>query len=121
MSAMLIFTAIGHFAFTKGMSAMIPDFFPIKSEIVLATGILEILLAVGLLFPNYRTLTGWILIIFFLLLLPANINASLQNLNYQTGEFDGPGLFYLWFRVPLQVVFIVWVYVSAIITISKPL
>lgn len=28
ISAMLIFTALGHFKFTKGMSLMIPDYFP---------------------------------------------------------------------------------------------
>jgi len=28
MSAMLLFTAVGHFVFTKGMSLMLPDFVP---------------------------------------------------------------------------------------------
>ena len=30
MSIMLVFTAIGHFAFSKGMALMIPDFIPLK-------------------------------------------------------------------------------------------
>src|SRR5690348_8129513 len=42
MSAMLAFTAIGHFAFTKGMAMMLPDFIPFKSETVYLTGIIEI-------------------------------------------------------------------------------
>jgi len=34
MSMMLIFTAIGHFVFTKGMSMMIPRFIPFKESFV---------------------------------------------------------------------------------------
>lgn len=110
MCTMLLFTALGHFLFTEGMSKMIPDFIPLKPTVVLVTGVFEILLAIGLLFPNYQKTTGWILIVFLLLMLPANIKASLENLNYQTGTYDGKGLSYLWFRIPLQLFFIAWVY-----------
>jgi len=114
MSIMLVLTAIGHFAFTKGMSMMIPKFIPFKESFVYLTGIFEILLAIGLLIPNLKTVTGWILIIFLLLMLPANIYASVNNVNFQKGTFDGNGVLYLWFRIPLQVMFIVWTYSSTI-------
>jgi uncharacterized membrane protein len=96
------------------MTAMIPDFVPLKLPIVYATGILEILMAFGLVFSNYQFVVGWILIIFFLLILPANIKAAMENINYQTGEHSGEGLSHLWFRIPLQIIFIVWVCLSAI-------
>ena len=114
MSIMLLFTAIGHFAFTKGMSMMIPNFIPHKETFVHLTGIFEILLAIGLLIHRLKYITGWILIIFLLLMLPANIYASIHNINYQKGTFDGNGLAYLWFRIPLQFLFIIWTYFSAI-------
>ena len=114
MALMLIFTAIGHFAFAKGMAAMVPSFIPWKYELVIGTGILEVVFALGLLLPGYRDLTGWFLILFFILVLPANIKAALDGLNYQTGALDGPGVAYLWFRIPLQVGFIVWVYFAAV-------
>lgn len=114
MSAMLIFTAIGHFAFTKGMAAMLPDFIPAKTEVVLLTGLLEIFLAIGLLLPNYRNTIAWILIMFLILALPANIKAAIENINYQTGELNGEGLSYLWFRIPLQIFFIFWTYLTSI-------
>jgi uncharacterized membrane protein len=114
MAAMLVFTAIGHFVYSEGMTAMIPDFVPLKLPIVYATGILEILMAFGLVFSNYQFVVGWILIIFFLLILPANIKAAMENINYQTGEHSGEGLSHLWFRIPLQIIFIVWVCLSAI-------
>ena len=114
MCAMLFFTAIGHFAFTKGMSMMIPWFIPLKTELIYLTGFIEILLGIGLLIPRFKIYTGWILIAFFILLLPANIYATIKHIDYQKGTYDGNGLNYLWFRVPLQLFFIFWVYLSSL-------
>jgi uncharacterized membrane protein len=114
MAVMLVFTAIGHFAFTKGMTMMLPDFIPFKTEIIYLTAIIEIIAGLGLLIPSFRVWTGWALILFFILLLPGNIKAAIQHIDYQKGTFDGNGPNYLWFRIPLQILFIVWTYVSAI-------
>jgi len=114
MSIMLAFTAIAHFAFTKGMEMMIPGFIPFKKGMVYLTGVIEILAAIGLLIPKFRVVTAWLLIVFFVLLIPANIKAAIRHIDYQKGTFDGNGVAYLWFRVPLQIVFILWTYFSAI-------
>lgn len=114
MSIMLVFTAMAHFVFTKGMEMMIPDFVPLKKIMVYLTGVIEVCAAVGLLIPATRILTGWLLIAFFILLLPANIHAAIKHLDYQKGTYDGAGLGYLWFRIPLQILFIVWTYFCAI-------
>jgi uncharacterized membrane protein len=110
MSTMLLFTAVGHFAFSKGMAMMLPDFIPLKKEIVYATGLIEILAVIGLLIPSYRHLASVLLIIFFILILPANIYAAFKKIDYQKGNYEGIGMDYLWFRVPLQVLFITWVW-----------
>ena len=114
MSIMLVFTAIAHFVFTKGMSMMIPDFVPFKENVIYLTGIFEILLAIGFQIPKFRIISGWLLIVFLLFMLPANIYASIHKVNYQKGTFDGNGLLYLWFRIPLQILFIIWTYISTI-------
>jgi len=121
MAIMLVFTAIGHFAFTKGMAMMIPPMIPFKTTLIYLTGIFEILMAICLLIPKLGHLTGWVLILFFVLMLPANIYASFHEINYQKGTFDGHGLLYLWFRIPLQVLFIVWVYLSSVKSIPNSL
>jgi uncharacterized membrane protein len=110
MSVMLLFTAIGHFAYSKGMMMMLPDFIPYKKEMVYATGLIEVLAAIGLMIPAYRHLTSIMLIIFFILILPANIYAAIKKVDYQKGTYKGNGLDYLWFRVPLQILFIAWVW-----------
>lgn len=111
---MLVFTAIAHFVYTQGMVMMLPDFIPYKKNLIYVTGVIELAAAVGLVIPSIRALTGWFLIAFFVLLLPANILAAIRHIDYQKGTSDGNGLNYLWFRVPLQVLFVVWTYISAI-------
>src|ERR671927_327844 len=64
LSIMLLFTASAHFAFTKGMTMMIPSFVPYKTEVIYLTGIIEIIAAIGLLIPNFKETTGWLLILF---------------------------------------------------------
>lgn len=114
MSVMLLFTAASHFIFTKGMAMMVPGFVPYKTEMVYLTGVIEIIAAIGLLLPAIKVWTAWTLIIFFVILLNANIKAATEHIDYEKGTFEGKGPGYLWFRVPLQLFFIVWTYVSAI-------
>ncbi|WP_051663984.1 DoxX family protein [Dyadobacter crusticola] len=114
MAAMLVVTGLAHFGFTKGMEMMLPDFLPFKRELVWITGILELAAAAGLLLPKFTWLTGWLLIVFFVMILPANIYGAMHHINLQTASYDGDGPGYLWFRVPLQLFFIAWVYLSAI-------
>lgn len=114
MAVMLMFTALGHFMFTEGMAMMLPDFVPYREAMVYGTGVIEIAAGIGLLIPLLRRLTAYLLILFFILILPSNIYAAIHQIDYQTGNLDGHGLMYLWFRIPLQIIFILWVYLSTI-------
>jgi len=110
MGVMLLFTAIGHFKFKTSMAAMIPLFIPKKVEIVLLTGVLEILFAIGLAIESTRYFTGIALIIFYIAILPANIYAATHRINYEDLHKPGPGPKYLWFRIPFQLFLIAWVW-----------
>ena len=110
MAAMLLFTAMAHFAFTRGMIMMLPDFIPFKKAMVYITGIAELAGAAGLLLNAWFALASMMLILLFMLMLPANIQAALKRINYEKGTLDGKGPGYLWFRVPLQFFFIAWIY-----------
>ncbi len=110
LAGMLVFTAIGHFAFTKGMARMLPEFVPFPVGIVYFTGFLEILAAAAIFFPSLCFLTGCLLIAFFIMVLPANIYASWKGIDYRTGKLGGNGRSYLWFRIPFQILLIVWTY-----------
>ena len=110
MSCMLLFTAIGHFAYSKGMAMMIPGIIPFKTATVYLTGLIEIAAAIGLLILSLRHITSLLLIIFFIAILPANINAAIHKVDFQKGTNEGNDLKYLWFRIPLQLFFIAWVW-----------
>jgi len=110
MAAMLLFTSIGHFKFPEGMSMMMPPFIPSRKLVVYITGFIEIAAAVALMIPSAAKSTGWFLIAFFVVLLPANIYAASKRVNYEKGTYDGPGPVYLWFRIPMQIFLIGWVY-----------
>lgn len=114
LSMMLLFTAAGHFVFTQGMAMMLPPVVPAKTAVVYWTGAIEIMPAVGLHIPATRRMTGLWLILFFILVLPANVYAAMQQVDYQKGTYEGNGPPYLWFRVPLQVFFIGLTYWSAV-------
>lgn len=114
MSLILVITAIGHVVYTKGMILMMPDVMPFKKELVYITGIIEFCAAVGLLIPRFQHLTAWLLILFLLLILPANIHATLKHVDFTSATYTGPGVSYLWIRIPLQAIFIAWTYYFAI-------
>ncbi|RFM28710.1 DoxX family protein [Deminuibacter soli] len=109
MCAMLCLTASGHFLFTRGMVLMMPPFVPYKKILVYLTGIVEVLLGFALLLPTTRPYAAFILIVLFILLLPANIYAALNRVNMEKATHNGPGARYLVFRIPLQLFFIGWI------------
>ncbi len=114
MAAMLVTTGIAHFVFVKGFLLMLPDFIPYKIELVYFSGVIELMAAIGLLLPQYRKLTGWLLILFLVLITPSNIYATLKHVNLESATLDGEGPSYLWYRIPLQLFFIGWIYLSCI-------
>lgn len=107
MAVMLIVTGISHFTNTDEMVAMMPDFMPAKREMVYLTGVIELLAVVGLLWSKTARLASILLIIFFVLVLPANIAGSLKSVQFGGMEY---GPWYLLFRIPLQIFFIWWVW-----------
>jgi uncharacterized membrane protein len=117
MAIMLLFSALGHFIYWKGMIMMVPGFIPAKKQMVFLAAIFEIVFAIGLCIPSLRRLTADLLVLFFLLVLPANINAAQKGVNYQAASFEGRGPTYLWLRIPLQLFFIAWVAYFGLITV----
>jgi uncharacterized membrane protein len=107
MAAMLIVTGIAHFTETEKMMAMMPGFVPAKREMVYFTGVIEFLAVPGLLWQRTAKPVSFLLILFFVAILPANIIGSIKEVELG-GMEHGP--IYLLFRIPLQLFFIWWVY-----------
>jgi uncharacterized membrane protein len=107
LALMLVVTATAHFTQADVMVEMMPDFMPLKKETVYATGVIEFLAVAGLIINKTSKLAAILLIVFFLAVLPANIVGSLKQVNL--GGMEN-GAAYLFFRIPLQIFFILWTY-----------
>jgi uncharacterized membrane protein len=117
MSVMLLFSGSSHFFKTGEMIQMMPEFLPFKIELVYLTGIMELAFAASLLFSRYTKWTVIALILFFLAILPANIVGSIKKVPLG-GMENGP--VYLYFRIPLQLLFIGWAYYFGIRLAENP-
>lgn len=107
LSLLFIFAGFGHFIKTETMARLLPPWAPFPVLIVYVTGIIEFIVAAGLLNPKYRKRFGWVAIVLFIAFLPANIYGAYSRVELGGHEW---GLSYLILRVPLQLVFIFWAY-----------
>ena len=102
LAVMFLFTASAHFTRTKkDLIAMVPSVFPRPELLVSATGVLEVLGAVGLLVPATRSLAGTGLILLLVAMFPANVAAARKGMPLR-GKPPTP----LPLRLFLQLVFI---------------
>jgi uncharacterized membrane protein len=107
LSVFFLFTGLGHFIRTQEMAAMLPLNVPYRIELVYLTGILEILGAVGVWIPRLTRLTGFLLIVMLVAILPANIYSAINRVDFG-GHDAGP--VYLLVRIPFQLFVLWWTY-----------
>jgi uncharacterized membrane protein len=110
--AALFFIVAGanHFIHPDFYRKIIPPHFPDPSFLVVISGAAEIAGGVGLLISPLRKAAGCGLIALLIAVFPANIYMALYPGSIPDLHF-APAL--LWLRLPLQVVFIAWVWLIA--------
>lgn len=109
LAVMLFFTGLAHFLPESvtampghdDMVAMVPPYVPFPRFVVYATGVLELLGALGLVLARTRPAAGVCLAILFVLMFPANVHAAAEGI-----PLNGDPATPLWFRVPEQILFI---------------
>ena len=107
LTLFFIFTGLGHFIRTQEMAAMLPLSLPYRTALVYLTGILELLGAIGVWIPKLTRLTGFLLILMLIAILPANIYSAINRVDFG-GHEAGP--VYLLVRIPFQLFVIWWTY-----------
>ena len=105
----LFFIAAGtlHFVRTDFYVPIVPPYFPYPRELVYISGFFEILGGAAVLVPRLRRLAGYGLIALLFAVFPANVHMALAP--SPVAGFTVPPLL-LWLRLPLQALFIAWVY-----------
>lgn len=105
LAAAMIVAGIAHFINPLPFLQHIPPWIPQRELIVYATGVIEVVLGLGLLAaPSHRRAIGRVLAVFLLAVFPGNIYVAVADV-----EVDGlPGGAYPWVRLPFQFVLIAW-------------
>ena len=106
LAVMFCFTAVAHFGPMRlDLERMVPPWVPNAKVAVLATGILEILGAIGLIIPETRTLAGVCLIVFLVAVFPANVYAAKTGARLGDRPVTPLGV-----RGPMQLLFILLIF-----------
>jgi uncharacterized membrane protein len=112
---MFLFTGFSHFSSLKhDFAGMIPPPLPNDLWVIYLTGACEVAGAVGLLIPRTRRLAGICLVLLLVALFPANVNAIINGIPLG-GNAPTP----LWFRAPMQLLYIGMVWWTSITKDSK--
>jgi uncharacterized membrane protein len=104
--AAIFFVVAGTLHFVKPdlYRQIIPPFLPEPQLLVMVSGIAEIAGGLGLLLAPVRRAAGWGLIALLIAVFPANVYMALHAEQFHITPW------LLWARLPLQAVFIAWVW-----------
>jgi len=115
LAIMFLFTGFSHFSGLKhDFAAMIPAPLPNDLWVIYLSGVFEIAGAVGLLIRRTRRLAGVCLVLLLVAVFPANVNAIINEI-----PFGGDAPTPLWFRAPMQLLYIGMVWWTSIKKNSK--
>lgn len=93
---------ISHFVMPRFFEGIVPDWLPAPRLVNIVAGVVEILFAIGLFFPATRTLSAWLVIIFLIVVFPANI----KQMKQRSSQRHMP-LWLAWLiRLPMQLLLI---------------
>lgn len=110
LAGFFAFAGVMHFVKPELYAAIIPPWLPNAPLLVALSGAFEILGGLGVLAPRTRRAAGWGLIALLIAVFPANV--QMLHLAY---VFNASTLWKaaLWFRLPLQLPLIWWVWEMA--------
>lgn len=105
MAIALVFAGASHLFLATPFIQHLPPWVPLRAEIVLVSGLVEIAFGVALLLPPpTRRRVGAALALYYVAVFPGNVYVAVADV-----DVDGqPGGIYPWVRLPLQLLFIAW-------------
>lgn len=116
-AAFFVAAGVNHFVKPRFYEQIIPPGFPSPKALVAISGVAEIAGGVGLLIRPLRRAAGWGLIAMLLAIYPANIYMAMEPNREPQRNFPRWTLFA---RLPLQAVFIGWVWAVSLRQTKSP-
>ena len=105
LSLFFIYFGIDHFINPEFYLSIMPPAFPLHVEAVYISGFFEILGGISVLIAPLRKIAGWGLVALLICVYPANIYMAITP-----EAFPEISIGLLYFRLPLQFLFIYWAY-----------
>jgi uncharacterized membrane protein len=111
LAAFFTFAGVMHFVIPRQYEATVPEYVRIPPrEAVLYSGIGEIVGGLAVIPAPTRRLARWWLITLLLAVFPANVHMAVNPEQIKGLDLDRTPRWALWARLPVQAVFIVWVW-----------
>ncbi len=108
LAGALAYAGFGHFVSAEEFLAQVPPWLPFPEAIVAISGVVELSLAVALLFlSKQRVVVGWITAAFFIIIFPGNISQLVTGTDAFGLESDLARAIRLLFQ-PLLVIWALW-------------
>lgn len=103
LSVAMAFAGAAHLFMPTPFVQHLPEWVPVRAELIYFTGVIEIALGLALLWPaRWRQLAGLALAAYLVAVFPANVYVAVAAV-----DVDGqPGGIYPWLRLPFQVLFV---------------
>ncbi len=105
----LLFIAAGvnHFINPDFYLEMMPPYLPWHFELVILSGVLEVVAGLGVFVVRFRKASGLFMILIMIGVFPANLHMALNP-----ADFAEVPVWFLYFRLPLQGVLMWWAWVA---------
>ena len=107
LSLFFVCAGLNHFRSPDVYLQIMPPALPWPKALIFVSGAAEIAGGLGALSPKTRRAAGWGLLALLVAVFPANVEGALTGM-VVSGRRVAPWL--LWTRLPLQAVFMYWVY-----------
>jgi len=106
MGIFYVVAGLAHFVRTDYYLPMMPPYLPAHRELVLLSGVAEVVLGIAVLIPQTRRLAALGIILLLIAIFPANLHIALHDVPV-FGAAEGAGI-WNWVRLPFQLVLIAW-------------
>ena len=99
-----ILIGIEHFKEPQKFVDIVPKYMPFALFLVYLTGVMEILVGLGIIYPDTRELTGRLTVLFLLAIYPANFNMWINDVPFNGTRLTTQGHL---FRLSVQILLII--------------
>jgi uncharacterized membrane protein len=109
-AAFFTFAGCMHFVRPRAYEAIVPPYVPRHREVVVVSGVAELVGGVAMIPAPTRRLTRWWLIGLLLAIFPANVHMAVHPEQVPGLDLNRLPRWALWARLPLQPLMMLWVW-----------